>query len=337
MAKRVSIMKPTNLYEEASRRYQELLKIKAGLESSLEKAPPGRIHIIRSNNRTQFYLRKKKSDLMGEYISKSNAPILRTYIQKAYDEKIIKHLNRELSILESFLRNSNCIIKGPSQSQTNHLIKDSAQSQTNHLIKDSAQSQTNHLIQDSSQNQTNHFIEDELAAQPDHPFKRIQQIYASFPEEAKKYINPIEMPDEDYAKRWIDIPYVRKEIPEYLPCYETNRKEKVRSKSELNIANALAAKGIPYKYECPLVLKNGNTIHPDFTVLNIRERRVIYWEHRGMMDDKDYARNAVARTKTYMANGFYLGTSLIITEETSATPLGTNEIEAVIKKYVLGL
>ena len=314
MAKIISRIRPTYLYEEAIRRYQELLKIKVELEVSLEKAPPGKIHVIRSKNRTQFYLRMKKTDLMvmGEYISKSDALRLRTYIQKAYDEKILKHLDRELSILESFLRKSNCFLEGPAQIQTKDQVKGPAQIPTTNFIKG------------------------EPSIRLSHPVEGIQQIYSSFPEEARKYIIPITTSDEEYVKHWLDISYVGKEIPEYLPCYETNRKEKVRSKSELNIANALAAKGIPYKYECPLVLKNGITIYPDFTVLNVRERGEIYWEHRGMMDDKDYARNSVSRIETYVANGYFLGTDLIITEETSASPLGTNEIDAIIKKYLQG-
>ncbi len=113
----------------------------------------------------------------------------------------------------------------------------------------------------------------------------------------------------------------------------TGKMEPVRLKSELNIANALAVKGIPYKYECPLILKNGTRIHPDFTVLNVKERKQIYWEHRGMMDDKDYATRSVLRIKTYMKNGIVIGDQLIITEETSLNPLGTNEIDAIIKEF----
>ncbi len=109
----------------------------------------------------------------------------------------------------------------------------------------------------------------------------------------------------------------------------------MRSKSELTIANALAKHNIPYKYECPLTLKNGAVIYPDYTVLNVKKRKVMYWEHRGMMDDAEYARHTVARNKTYMDNDIFLGKNLVITEETSTSPLGTNEIEAVIREYFI--
>ena len=161
----------------------------------------------------------------------------------------------------------------------------------------------------------------------------VQNIYSDSPAEVKELIIPIDVSDEDYAQKWLNIPYEGKVIPDLLPFFETKRKERVRSKSELNIANALADKGIPYKYECPLQLRNGAIIYPDFTVLDVKRRKVMYWEHRGMMDDKEYAKNSVQRLKTMMGEGIFVGEKLIITEETSTSPLGTNEINAIIKKF----
>ena len=164
---------------------------------------------------------------------------------------------------------------------------------------------------------------------------RIRSLYSELPSEAKIYIDPIDMSDEDFINEWQSIPYVGKEIPDNTPVFQTNRGEKVRSKSELTIANILAEKGIPYKYECPLILPNGAVIYPDFTVLNVRTRKVFYWEHRGMMDDREYARQAVYKMKSMLKNGIIPGKNLIITEETSANPLGTDEIDGIITGYDL--
>lgn len=172
-----------------------------------------------------------------------------------------------------------------------------------------------------------------LLVKSDSIIKTIRTIYSENSAEIKNIIDPVDISDEDYCELWMHIPYQGKELSEYVPCYETERKERVRSKSELNIANALAAKGIPYKYECPLQLSNGAIIYPDFTVLDVKRRRVLYWEHRGMMDDKEYAKNSVQRIKALMREEIFIGEKLIITEETSTNPLGTNEIDAVIKKY----
>ena len=76
-------------------------------------------------------------------------------------------------------------------------------------------------------------------------------------------------------------------------------------------------------------------IYPDFTVLNVKQRKIFYWEHRGMMDDREYSIPAVWRVKEYEKNGIFLGGSLIITEETLRQPLGTDEIKNVIHHYLL--
>ncbi len=49
-----------------------------------------------------------------------------------------------------------------------------------------------------------------------------------------------------------------------------------------------------------------------------------------MMDDREYARHAVARTKELARNGIILGKNLIVSEEAMNCPLGTDEIEMII-------
>lgn len=160
-----------------------------------------------------------------------------------------------------------------------------------------------------------------------------RNYYSGRHDEIKQLIRPIDVSDIDYIKWWQSIPYERKIINERLPLYITEGGEQVRSKSEVNIANKLLKMNIPYKYECPLKIDKEKVIHPDFTILDIKRRCEVYWEHRGMMDDRDYSRHSVSRIKYYEKAGFFLGDKLIITEETSATPLGTYEIERIINHY----
>lgn len=162
----------------------------------------------------------------------------------------------------------------------------------------------------------------------------LQNIYSLQPIENKKFISPIDMSASDFIKSWIDIPYTPKPISQELPCFKTNNGELVRSKSELNIANLLLKYNIPYKYECPLIL-GGTTIHPDFTILDVNNRREIYWEHRGMMDHIDYARHSISRIKTYEKNNLFIGEQVIVTEETSTLPLDTENIERIIRHHLL--
>lgn len=268
-----NMLTPTFLYEEAERRYREITEYLQRLENEIQKAPSGLIHIVNSGNRVQFYLREGKFDKVGKYIRKSEARTIRAFLQKSYNEKVLKHLKAEAKSLEILLKKSDNITK------------------------------------------------------------KIQRAFSDLPLEIKQYILPIDMSDEDYIESWLRTPYEGKVIPDHIPVYQTNNGELVRSKSELTIANRLAENGIPYKYECPLTLSNGTTIYPDFTIPDIRTRREIYWEHRGMMDDREYAKQAVFKMKSMMKNGIVPGKNLIITEETAANPLGTNEIDTVIGRY----
>lgn len=77
----------------------------------------------------------------------------------------------------------------------------------------------------------------------------IASAYRTFPKELKKYINPFELPVEDKVKQWEDEKYVRKDISDDMFFYLTDKGEKVRSKSEVIIANKLYKHGIPYRYE----------------------------------------------------------------------------------------
>lgn len=61
----------------------------------------------------------------------------------------------------------------------------------------------------------------------------------------------------------------------------------VRSKSEAIIANLLAAREIPFKYEEPLYADDGTMFLPDFTVTFKGED--FYWEHLGLLHDPKYA------------------------------------------------
>ena len=70
--------------------------------------------------------------------------------------------------------------------------------------------------------------------------------------------------------------------------HRTERGDLVRSKSELVIADKLYARGIDYAYEQPLVLPNGRTRYPDFTIADHARGVAFYWEHLGMLDDPGY-------------------------------------------------
>ena len=148
----------------------------------------------------------------------------------------------------------------------------------------------------------------------------------------KNYILPVELPDQEYKMRWQSKEYEPKQFAENISEHYTSRGERVRSKSEVMIADALYRAGIPYKYECPLEL-NGMILHPDFTILRMEDRKEIYWEHLGMMDDPEYCLNAIQRIRLYEANGIFPGIDLVLSMETGSMPINLAVINNLIKEY----
>ena len=138
--------------------------------------------------------------------------------------------------------------------------------------------------------------------------------------------------------------YLHKKFAEDAPQLFTDNNEQVRSKSEVIIANALKAAGVPYRYEFPLLVdKNPEAddddtdfcqLHPDFYCLNLRTRQEFAWEHFGMMDDPEYAARATEKLGLYAENGFFPGKNLIITMETSAKPVSSKFLKSVIQTYL---
>ena len=136
--------------------------------------------------------------------------------------------------------------------------------------------------------------------------------------------------DEDYIKRWKEQEYECLFFKEGYPEYYTRKGLRVRSKSEVIIADILDELSIPFLYEKPLQLKK-KTVHPDFTLLNIKERNEVYWEHFGMMDDRDYRDEALLKIREYEANGLYQHNSVIWTFESGKYPINTRDIRKMIK------
>ena len=85
--------------------------------------------------------------------------------------------------------------------------------------------------------------------------------------------------------------------------HRTERGDLVRSKSELVIADKLHARGIDYAYEQPLVLPNGRTRYPDFTIADHARGVTFYWEHLGMLDDQGYRDRWEGKRAEYLKCG----------------------------------
>ena len=162
-----------------------------------------------------------------------------------------------------------------------------------------------------------------------YPDECAETVYDDLSPDRKDLIQPIIVSDEDYVKAWLEEPYEPKEFEDGMPYFITLNGERVRSKSEQIIADRLKLRGIPYKYECPLQLSSG-TIYPDFTILKMSERKILYLEHCGRMSDPNYANRNICRLNDYAMEGVLLGDKLFLTYESDKHPFDVRVLEKMI-------
>lgn len=92
----------------------------------------------------------------------------------------------------------------------------------------------------------------------------------------------------------------------------------VRSKSESEIVTSLATRGIAFRYEWPLFLKDDPyPKFPDFTIQDPSSGGEVIYEHLGIMDDETYRRDSAEKIKNYIINGYFPGVDLFLSYETS--------------------
>ena len=168
----------------------------------------------------------------------------------------------------------------------------------------------------------------------------IQTLYDALCPARQSLITAATLTDEQYLSQWKNITWQGLPFSPEAPQYDTANGEKVRSKSEVIIADTLARHGIAYRYEFPLRLRQTtrnseiSTIYPDFLCLNLRTRTEFYWEHFGLMDDAEYASKSARKLSVYAENNIFIGRNLIITMETQAEPLNTRMIEKIILDFL---
>lgn len=249
-------------------RAEEILRTIELTKKALKRAPQGHLRLTKRGNQFYGYHLTDADPLKGVYIPKDDISQMSKLAQKDYDEKALREMEHELSLIDGFIAK---------------------------------------------------FRPGELEA-----------IYNRMNAVRKSLVVPILLSDEGYAKRWLAVSYKGKCFEAGAPDLQTAKGERVRSKSEVIIADTLGRMGIPYKYECPLkIADGGRTVYPDFTCLDLRTRREFLWEHLGMMDDPEYASLAVKKLSSYLQSGYVLGKNLIISMESSEKPLSQTEVRLI--------
>lgn len=172
-----------------------------------------------------------------------------------------------------------------------------------------------------------------------------ERVFFDIPVEKRHLIKPYEAKpievSEEQKDRWrmLAIRYGNRNR-KYLPKTSTTLNgEHVKSKSEIIIADRLKVAGVPYSYEYETVVANEYSgafekWYPDFKVLNTRTGKEYYWEHLGMVDKADYFATGMFKLDVFAANDIIVGDNLIVTMETTETPMNTEYIDMIIKKVL---
>ena len=308
----------SKISEEVQVRINQIEEVICIQEAEARKEPEGRLRISRTNGHCRYYLlsNNKKTD---SYLKKDQFDTAKKLAQKDYRQKVLRSLRQEKELLEKLNAFYAEGVKDNSQKSASDRASGSA--------KSGLQGSTQSSIQGSSHRSDRQ--------REDFFYGPEELIRAHLREERRILTESIVQDEEEFVAEWLAAEYERKPFRDDAPEYFSNNNVQMRSKSEVIIAGLLEKYGVPFHYEKPLYLDGFVTVHPDFTVLNVRTRKTMYWEHMGMMDDPEYLDHALEKIHRYEKAGFFPGTELILTHETSERPLQTRIIENVIEKYLL--
>ncbi len=160
---------------------------------------------------------------------------------------------------------------------------------------------------------------------------RISDAYDKLCDARKALIDPVYTPDEQYIQEWLDSMGGSMNTYPMQTTYQTDNGEFVRSKSEKILADLFLKHGIPYRYEPELKLSDGSTMYPDFALLLVKQRRMIYWEHFGLVSDSEYAKKTMKKMWLYEKNKLEIGKDILFSMESEDMPLDIKHLEKKIR------
>lgn len=184
-------------------------------------------------------------------------------------------------------------------------------------------------------------INNQIPFDPDQILKSMTKAYAMLPEEyffdREKLMIDEGLEGESMAiirrhEDWWKKPY--KEYwgyPEFK-TKTTSRGQKVRSLSELLIAETLYKYSIPFHYEEELEV-NGKKYAPDFTFEG-RDYEKFYLDYFGMMDNEKYARRNLSKLSDYYNIGLIPGENLIVAFDSNGI-MNAGMIDAIIVNEII--
>ena len=137
---------------------------------------------------------------------------------------------------------------------------------------------------------------------------------------------------QDDPAKWAAEPFRQNASRPEEKGHITSKGLRVRSKSELLIAEKLYAFNVPFRYE--QILQIGERLFaPDFTIKG--PAGLIYWEHAGKVNDPDYMGRHRWKISRYEGVGIVPWKNLIVTYDDEKGNLNLNIIESEIRNKLL--
>lgn len=135
-----------------------------------------------------------------------------------------------------------------------------------------------------------------------------------------------------YRQRWATEPYEQSAYKPEEKVQVTSRGLKVRTKSEVVVAEMLDAAGITYRYE-QMIHIEGFSFAPDFTILT--KEGIVYWEHAGKIHEEHYRNRHKWKLSMYEKAGIVSWENLIVTYDNAKGGLDTRIIRSEIENKLL--
>lgn len=138
----------------------------------------------------------------------------------------------------------------------------------------------------------------------------------------------------EIQRAWAEAPYRMSDRNPERRTMTTSRGLKVRSKSEVIIAELLYKYDVPFRYEQLLFVGGNVVLAPDFTFLNVIDGEH-YWEHAGMLEDPEYLKRHLWKKGIYESVGIYPWKNYIETYDNEEGSCDADIVEAEIRGKLL--
>ena len=109
---------------------------------------------------------------------------------------------------------------------------------------------------------------------------------------------------------------------------------KMRSDGELYIAARLSHFGLPYRYEAETGIPDLSGV-PDFTIIRPRDRKLMYWEHFGMVGDPEYVDRNIYKVSKYIDYGIKPWDNFIMSFNQEGGGFNAKLIDSLIEGWLL--